>query len=93
VAVSPSGYFLKTPLTLLAQLPKPLGGTLLQLVVIPILPGTGGGLERFELPQAHQLFLSGLGEKTTALTAADQHVNVLNQLLGEYDVNAFGNHW
>src|ERR1035437_951725 len=92
VAMSPAGYFFEAPVVFLAQLLDPLGGPLLELGMVLVFPGTGGGFQGFDLAQAHQLLFRRLGEKSTAPPLADDGVNLGNQLLGDDDMSTFDVH-
>jgi hypothetical protein len=80
------GFSFESALAFLAQFPHPLHRSLFQLRMVFILPGTGGGFQRFDLPKAHEFLFGGLGDEAAALTSAYQRVNVLDQLIGEHDV-------
>src|ERR1035437_8043550 len=81
VAMSPAGYFFEAPVVFLAHLLDPLGGPLLEVGLLSILPGAGGGFQGFDLTQAHQLLFRGVSEKITAPALADDRVDLGNQLL------------
>jgi hypothetical protein len=60
--------------------------------MIAVFPGSGCGLECFDLAQARELSFGGLRQETTALAASDQLVDILDQLLGKHDMGTFGDY-
>src|ERR1700687_2670302 len=66
VAMSTAGQFFEALVVLLAQLLDPFRGPLLELGMVLVFPGAGGGFQGFDLTQAHQLLFRRLGEKSTA---------------------------
>ncbi len=57
--------------------------------MIVILPRSGGGFQRLDLLQPHELFLCGFGEETAPVARTDKPVNVLDQLFFEDHMSAF----
>jgi len=87
-----SELFPETPLALLAQFSNPLVRPPLQLRMIAILPRARRRFERSDLMPAHEFFLSCFGQEAAALPAADDPVDIFEQLLGENNVCASGIH-
>ena len=76
--------FLEPALAFLAHFAHPLGGTALEFGVVLILPSAGCGFVGVDLPQAHEFFFGGLGDEGASLPAADQRVDVLDELVGKH---------
>jgi hypothetical protein len=92
MAISAGSYFLKALLVLLAELPDPFGRALFEFRVVFVFPSAGRGFQGCNLTQAHQLAFGRLGYKTAAPAAADNGIDVFDELLGEHYVRAFDIH-
>src|ERR1051326_3419836 len=81
--------FLRTLLVQFPHFADVPGGAALQFGMVFVFPGAGGGLDSFQLAQAHEHAFSCALREAAALTAADNSVDVLDQLLGKNHVSAF----
>src|SRR5450432_2170205 len=92
VAMSAGGYFFKAMVVFAAQLLHPLGGSLFELGMVLVLPGTGNRFQCLDLAQSHQFLFCRLGEKRTAAPLADDGIDLGHQLLGNHDMGTLNVH-